>query len=75
NSKNPRICQEDSDQDMSSCNFDNINSDSLDDECEPISNNMDDEPKTFDRTKSDINWNQESPYSLFENFTNMAIFI
>ncbi|CAG8765941.1 13522_t:CDS:2, partial [Gigaspora rosea] len=54
---------------------DNINSDSLDDECEPISNNMDDEPKTFDRTKPDINWNHESPYGLFGNFTNMAIFI
>ncbi|CAG8522666.1 39064_t:CDS:2, partial [Gigaspora margarita] len=34
---------------------DNINSNSLDDECEPISNNMDEEPKTFDRTKPDIN--------------------
>ncbi|CAG8592181.1 23295_t:CDS:2 [Gigaspora rosea] len=97
------INQEDSDQDMSSCNLydtdnmefdqefdnnldysnlesiyenefsDNINSDNLDNEYEPISNNMDDEPKTFDRTKPNINWNHESPYSLFGNFTNMVI--
>ncbi|CAG8827575.1 6660_t:CDS:2, partial [Gigaspora margarita] len=69
------IDQEDNNQDISSCNFDNINSDSLDDECEPISNNMDNEPKAFDGTKPDINWNHESPYGLFGNFTNMAIFI
>ncbi|CAG8828612.1 6609_t:CDS:1, partial [Gigaspora rosea] len=99
------IDQEDSNQDISSCNLydtdnmefdqefdnnldygnlesiyenefsDNINSDSLDDEYEPISNNIDDKPKTFDRTKPDINWNHESPYGLFGNFTNMAIFI
>ncbi|KAF0511010.1 Serine/threonine protein kinase [Gigaspora margarita] len=54
---------------------DTINSDSLDDECEPILNNMNDEPKTFDGTKPDINWNHKSPYGLFGNFMNMVIFI
>ncbi|CAG8775439.1 10148_t:CDS:1, partial [Racocetra fulgida] len=39
----------------------NINSDSLNDECELIS--MDDNaPKTFNGTKSNINWNHECPF-------------
>ena len=34
-----------------------------------------DNAKTFDGIKSDLNWNQESTFGFFENFTNMAMFI
>ncbi|CAG8804875.1 18827_t:CDS:2, partial [Gigaspora rosea] len=53
----------------------NINSDSLDDECEQTSIDIDNAPKTLDGIKFDINWNHECPFSFFENFTNMAIFV
>ncbi|RIB09159.1 hypothetical protein C2G38_2044549 [Gigaspora rosea] len=53
----------------------NINSDSLDDECEQTSIDIDNAPKTLDGMKSDINWDHECPFSFFENFTNMAIFV
>ncbi|CAG8820135.1 18599_t:CDS:2, partial [Gigaspora rosea] len=44
----------------------NINSDSLDDKCEQTSIDIDNAPKTFDRMKSDINWDHECPFSFFE---------
>jgi len=31
--------------------------------------------KTFDGTNSNLNWNQESSFGFFKNFTNMAMFI
>ncbi|CAG8824676.1 13404_t:CDS:2, partial [Gigaspora margarita] len=53
----------------------NINSNSLNDEYKQISIDINNAPKTLDRIKSDINWDYKCPFSFFENFTNMAIFI
>jgi len=51
----------------------NSNCDNLDNPDEH-SINMND-TKTFDGTKSNLNWNQECPFGIFKNFTNMSMFI
>ncbi|CAG8823230.1 13132_t:CDS:2 [Gigaspora margarita] len=68
----------DNSEDISMCSENGFNSNvdcSSDNESELMSTNIDDLPKIFDKTKSDLNWNYECLFESFNNFTNLAMFI
>ncbi|CAG8833709.1 46245_t:CDS:1, partial [Gigaspora margarita] len=65
-------------EDISMCCENGFNTDvdcSSNNKSEPISTNIDNLPKIFDGTKSNLNWNYECLFEAFNNFINLAMFI